>query len=112
MGCPRVCVVSNSPTIRETVAIVLGPSFEVRGLAAEDCAAGQPDLEGADLLIVSGDVAPPPSLIALATRLPVLRLEAESGAPAIGGARCASIPSPERCCCRPTQGGSAQARTT
>ena len=92
MGCPRVCVVSNSPTIRETVAIVLGPSFEVRGLAAEDCAAGQPDLEGADLLIVSGDVAPPPSLIALATRLPVLRLEAESGAPAIGGARCASIP--------------------
>lgn len=93
MGCPRVCVVTNSATIRETVAIVLGPAFDVSGLSPEVCAEHADRLADAELLIVSGDVSPNDALANAAAGLPVLRLGSEpDGTPRLRGKKSAMMP--------------------
>lgn len=92
MGCPRVCVVTTSATIRETVSIVLGESFDVEWLSPESCTPDNRKLHDADLLIISGEFSPSTALVAAAARLPVLRFEASSGVPTLCTGRTATIP--------------------
>lgn len=92
MGCPRICVVTTSPTIRETVAIVLGPAFEILGLAPEECATKTERLVDADLLIVSGDFSPHAALITAAARLPLLTFAADTCPAGLLSTRSATMP--------------------
>jgi len=92
VGCPRVCVVTNSATIRETVAIVLGSAFEVSGLSPEACTADAHQLTDADLLIVSGDLQAAEGLGKIALRLPLVRLGSEADSPHVRGKKSVTIP--------------------
>lgn len=92
MGCPRVCVVTTSATIRETVSIVLGESFEVDWLSPESCTTDNRKLHDADLLIISGEFSPNTALAAAAARLPVLRFETYPGDPKLHTRRTATVP--------------------
>ena len=91
MGCPRVCVVTSSATIQETVAIVLGPAFDVLALSPEQCTAATESLAAADLLIISGEVSPTAALVRAAARLPLLRFETQTGRPRLRGRKTATL---------------------
>jgi DNA-binding NtrC family response regulator len=71
---PRIWVIDNSPTNRETVAIVLGDRYEVGGLSAEAYARDPSSVQDAGLVIIGVDTLPPHSVASL-PNVPVLWLE-------------------------------------
>lgn len=78
---PSVWVINNSPTIRETIAIVLGDRYRVQGVSAAEYARDPSRLEAADVLLVGSDSLPAPWLRTL-PKVPVLWLQAPGAAPA------------------------------
>lgn len=92
MECPRVCVIDNSPAIRETISIVLGADYRVQSLTADEYLRSPSELSGADLLVVGDDVLPADSVTALAHGPPILWLQSRAGPPQLIAGRSAAIP--------------------
>jgi DNA-binding NtrC family response regulator len=90
--CRRVCVIDNSPAIRETIAIVLGGRHTVACFAADEHLADQSDIDAADLLIVADDALPGASVVALAHGRPVLWLQSQPGPPRINAGVSSVLP--------------------
>ena len=81
MECPRVCVIDSSPTIRETVAIILGDSCDVRGVTPDAYARDPHQIKQVDLLIVADDALSAEGLSTLGYGPPILWLQARKGLP-------------------------------
>ena len=80
MARPRIWVIDNSPTVRETIAIVLGDRYHVESLSAEDYARDPSRVQNAGLLVVGVDTLPPQSVASLPD-VAVLWLERPGWAP-------------------------------
>jgi len=78
---PRVCVIDDSPAIRETIAIVLGAEYRVDCLTPDDCVHNPAALAQADLLIVADDVLRTHGVAALPPNRPILWLQRRSTTP-------------------------------
>jgi signal transduction histidine kinase len=90
--CPRVCVIDNSPAIRETIPIVLGADYTVQCLTADEYLRAPSQLCNADLLVVADDALPLESVTALAHGPPVLWLQSRTGPPRLHPGQSAAIP--------------------
>jgi signal transduction histidine kinase len=62
---PRIWVIDNSPTVRETVAIVLGDRYHIQTLSGEEYARDPSRVQDAELLVVGVDTLPPRSVASL-----------------------------------------------
>src|SRR5215470_10633264 len=81
--CPRVCVIDNSPSILETIPIVLGGTYGVECFTADEYLRDPSQLGSADLLIVADDVLPTESLTSLLHGPPILWLQTRRGPPPV-----------------------------
>jgi hypothetical protein len=77
---PRIWVIDNSPTVRETIAIVLGDRYHVQSLSAEDYVRDPSRVLDAGLLVIGVDTLPPRSIASLPD-VAVLWLERAGEAP-------------------------------
>ena len=77
---PRIWVIDNSPTVRETIAIVLGDHYCVESLSAQEYARDPSRVQDAGLLVVGVDTLSP-QLVASLPDIPVLWVEGPGGAP-------------------------------
>jgi signal transduction histidine kinase len=77
---PCIWVIDNSPTVRETIAIVLGDRYQVESLSAEDYARDPSRVQDAGLLVVGVDSLPAQSVASLPD-VSVLWLEGPDRAP-------------------------------
>ncbi len=78
MESPRVCVIDSSPTVRETIAIVLGADHRVSCLSGPEYLR-DPSSHDADLFIVADDALPGGSVQLLPRGRPVLWLHTHAG---------------------------------
>lgn len=75
MGCPCVCVIDNSLTIRETITIVLGDRYRVQSITAEEYLRDPAAARTADVLIVGHDTLPASAVLSLPS-VPILWVQA------------------------------------
>lgn len=93
---PRVWVVDNSPSIQETIAIVLGDEYCVRGLTADEFARDRSKIEEADLLLVGTDAWATANTGPLPRDAPILWLQRPHAPPLVSVSAAAVLPFPFR----------------
>lgn len=85
MAHPRVWVIDNSPSLQETIAIVLGDEYRVRSLTADEFTRDLGKSGEADVLLVGADALPAAVVSLLPHDAPILWLhgpDARSSVPA------------------------------
>jgi len=87
----RICVIDRSPTIRETIAIVLGGDHSVSCLSVDEYLSDPAKGKDADLLILADDALPAESTQLLRGR-PILWLQGAAGAPPTTTRQRVSVP--------------------
>lgn len=92
MESARVCVIDSSPTIRETIAIVLGADHVVSCLTADEYLRDPSTGSDADIFIVADDALPAESAQLLPRGRPVLWLQSHAGIPPSTTGRRVGIP--------------------
>ncbi len=92
MESARVCVIDNSPAVRETISIVLGGDYAVRCLSAADYLRNPSSVDDADLLIVADDALPGESTRLLPSGRPILWLQSRQGSSPDAMGRLATLP--------------------
>ena len=93
---PRVWVIDNSPSIQETIAIVLGDEYRVRGFTADEFARDLSKSQEADLLLVGTEAWPAASPGLLPHDAPILWLQGPHARPAVSVPGAAVLPFPFR----------------
>ena len=91
MESARVCVIDSSPTIRETIAIVLGGDHHVSCLTVDEYLRDPSKGNDADLLILADDALPAESTQLLRGR-PILWLQSAAGTPPTTTRQRVSVP--------------------
>ena len=92
MECPRVCVIDSSPSIRETITVVLGGGYGVQCLTPDEYLLDPSKVGESDLLVVADDALPTESLFALLHGPPILWLQSRRGPPPLTTGQWAAIP--------------------
>ncbi|MFI5396446.1 MAG: sigma 54-interacting transcriptional regulator [Candidatus Binatia bacterium] len=93
---PRIWVINSSPSIQETVAIVLGDEYRVRALSSEEYARDPSKVREADLLVVEVDALPPKSVALFPPDTSILWLLGPGGSRSTSPDRPAALPYPFR----------------
>lgn len=91
---PRVWVIDNSPSIQETIAIVLGDEYHVRSLTADEFARNHSQGPAADLLLVGTDALPGAAVGLLPRDAPILWLQGPHTRPVVAASAAAVLPFP------------------
>ncbi|HEX7408191.1 MAG TPA: sigma 54-interacting transcriptional regulator [Candidatus Binatia bacterium] len=93
---PCLWVINNSPSIQETISIVLGEDYRVRALSCEEYVRDPSKVREADLLVLEADALPQKSVTLLPPDTPVLWLLGPGSSLSTFPDRAAALPYPFR----------------